>query len=235
MSLQTLTFPTTLHCDACVKAIKPFFDSAPNIKSWQVDLSKPVKTITVSGTNITRHEIAGLLRKADYDIVSEDKLKSSALPEIHSTSKEPGFWKDKMKWRRASLNTLTCLAGCSIGDFSAVVVLQGFFSPISVVTQMAVAVVAGLCTSMMLESVILRVRENFTWKQAVSTAMSMSLLSMITMETAMNTSDFLITGGKRAFTKPQYWIAFAIAAVVGFLIPLPYNYYKLKKYDKACH
>lgn len=102
-------------------------------------------------------------------------------------------------------------------------------------TQMIVAIISGLCTSVMLESVLLRIRENFNWSQAIVTAMSMSFISMLTMETAMNTSDFLITGGKSAFTKPTYWIAFAIASVVGFLTPLPYNYYKLKKYNKACH
>jgi hypothetical protein len=32
-----------------------------------------------------------------------------------------------------------------------------------------------------------------------------------------------------------YWLAFIPAAVAGFLTPLPYNYYQLKKHNRACH
>ncbi|MBI3234816.1 MAG: DUF4396 domain-containing protein [Bacteroidetes bacterium] len=38
-----------------------------------------------------------------------------------------------------------------------------------------------------------------------------------------------------ALSNPNYWLAFIPAAVVGFLVPLPYNYYQLKKHNKACH
>ena len=34
---------------------------------------------------------------------------------------------------------------------------------------------------------------------------------------------------------PMYWFALIPALVVGFLTPLPYNYYKLKKFNQACH
>ena len=63
----------------------------------------------------------------------------------------------------------------------------------------------------------------------------MSFLSMVAMEIAMNATDFMITGGKMALSNPNYWLAFIPAALLGFLVPLPYNYYKLKKYNKACH
>ena len=41
--------------------------------------------------------------------------------------------------------------------------------------------------------------------------------------------------GKAAFENPMYWFALVIAMIAGFLVPLPYNYYKLKKFNKACH
>lgn len=66
---QSITLPTTLHCQGCVNAIQPIFDAATNIKSWQVDLSAPVKTITVTGENVTRDEVARLLRLADYNVI----------------------------------------------------------------------------------------------------------------------------------------------------------------------
>ena len=231
--MNTITVPTNLTCQGCVASIKPFFDHSPKVKEWKVDLTGPVKTVTVTGEHIVKADVAGLLKEAGYDILNVTGSPSAALPPIGNTS--TSFSGDKDKWKRASFNTLNCLLGCSLGDFSAVVIMQGFFPGTSMSAQMLIAIVCGLATSITLETVLLRRREKFTWHQAVTTAFSMSFISMIAMEGAMNTSDFLITGGKSHFTTPQYWIAFGIAAVVGFLTPLPYNYYKLKKYNKACH
>jgi hypothetical protein len=36
-------------------------------------------------------------------------------------------------------------------------------------------------------------------------------------------------------SEPFFWIALAISLLAGFLVPLPYNYFKLRKYNKACH
>ena len=101
--------------------------------------------------------------------------------------------------------------------------------------QMILATVAGLATSVALESVLLKLHEGFNWKLAFQTALSMSFISMVAMELAMNTTDFMITGGKAAFGNPLYWIALLVSLVAGFFAPLPYNYYKLKKFNKACH
>jgi hypothetical protein len=51
----------------------------------------------------------------------------------------------------------------------------------------------------------------------------------------MNLTDFMITGGKAQLTSPTYWLAFIAAALAGFLAPLPYNYYQLKKYNRSHH
>lgn len=147
----------------------------------------------------------------------------------------PSFWADKKIWSRAGFNTLNCLIGCSIGDFGMIIFLQAFYPNTGMMTQMVLATIAGLCTSILLETILLRVREKFNWALALQTAFSMSFISMVAMELAMNTSDFMMTGGKAAFGNPMYWIALAVSLVVGFLAPLPYNYYKLKKYNKACH
>ena len=101
--------------------------------------------------------------------------------------------------------------------------------------QMVLAIIAGLMTSIALESTILRIREKFNWSLALKTAFSMSFISMVGMEIAMNTTDFMITGGKASFNTPGYWFALIPAMVAGFLLPLPYNYYKLQKHGKACH
>lgn len=231
--MNTISLPTTLHCESCIKTITPFFNASEKVKEWKVDLGSPSKTITVSGENLKEEDIVQLLHKAGYDVLHHAPT-SSVLPPI-GNAVDKNFWSDTEKWKRAAFNTLNCLIGCSIGDFGMIIFLQAFYPETPMLVQMFLAVVAGLCTSILLETIILKVRENFDWRLAFTTAFSMSFISMVTMEIAMNISDFIITGGKAAFNSPQYWYAFLIAAIAGFLTPLPYNYYKLKKYNQACH
>lgn len=144
-------------------------------------------------------------------------------------------WTDKPIWQRASLNTLNCLIGCSIGDFGMIIFLQFYYPNTTMTMQMILATISGLVTSIILESILLHSRENIHWKKAFTIAVSMSFLSMLAMEVAMNLTDFMITGGKLSLSSYAYWFAFIPSAIIGFLVPLPYNYYQLKKHNKACH
>jgi hypothetical protein len=67
-------------------------------------------------------------------------------------------------------------------------------------------------------------------KEAFKVAIGMSLISMISMEVAMNIVDVLLTGGAMLT-----WWMIPIMLLAGFITPLPYNYFRLKKYGKACH
>ena len=139
-------------------------------------------------------------------------------------------WKCKHTWRRASVNTLWCLLGCSIGDFGTIFFFQITQNPwsISVLSIMILAIINGLITSIMLETFILS--RQMDLKNAFKTAIGMSLVSMISMEVAMNTVDVLLTGGAMLT-----WWVMPIMLIAGFITPLPYNYFRLKKYGKACH
>ena len=68
------------------------------------------------------------------------------------------------------------------------------------------------------------------FKSAINTAFGMSFISMIGMELSMNITDVILTGGAMLT-----WWAIPIMLFVGFITPLPYNYYKLKKYNIGCH
>ena len=93
---------------------------------------------------------------------------------------------------------------------------------------MALAVVNGIITSIILETIILS--RQMSLKLAFKTAIGMSLISMIAMEAAMNVTDVMLTGGAVL----TWWvIPFMLAA--GFVTPLPYNYWRLKALGKACH
>jgi len=65
---------------------------------------------------------------------------------------------------------------------------------------------------------------------ALRTALGMSLISMISMEAAMNVTDVLLTGGAILT-----WWALPFMLLAGFVTPLPYNYWRLKALGKACH
>ncbi len=196
-----------------------------NIQNWQVDTDNPDKTLMVRGKNMQESRIIQLVQQAGFQASRAEKI----------TRQKKSFWKDQKHWKRASWNTLNCLIGCSIGDFGMIIFLQAQHPQTALTIQMLLAIVAGLCTSILLETIILRVKEHFQWKEAFYTAFSMSFISMVGMELAMNTTDFMITGGQADFKKPVYWLALASALIAGFFAPLPYNYYKLKKFNKTCH
>ena len=65
---------------------------------------------------------------------------------------------------------------------------------------------------------------------AFKTALTMSFISMLAMEIAMNSVDWFILGE----AKIVWWIV-PFMLLAGFLTPWPYNYYRLKKYNIACH
>ena len=94
---------------------------------------------------------------------------------------------------------------------------------------MALAIVNGILTSIGLETVILR-RGGMSLNAAFKTAVGMSLVSMIAMEVAMNATDWFLTGGARLT-----WWVIPLMLLAGFLAPWPYNYWRLKKWGKACH
>ena len=139
-------------------------------------------------------------------------------------------WKCKHTWRRASVNTLWCLLGCSIGDFGTIYFFQVTQNPwsFSVMSIMILAIFNGLITSIMLETFILS--RQMVLRLAFKTAIGMSMISMISMEIAMNVVDVLITGGA-----VLVWWVLPIMLLAGFITPLPYNYYRLKKFGQACH
>ena len=138
-------------------------------------------------------------------------------------------WSCKNTWRISAKNTAWCLLGCAIGDFGTILFFQITKIPFPVLGIMTLAIINGLITSIILETIIL-LRQNFKFSNALKTALGMSFISMISMEVAMNLTDYLITGGAIL----TWWVV-PIMLVVGFLTPLPYNYWILKKFNISCH
>ena len=137
-------------------------------------------------------------------------------------------WKCKHTWRRSAKNTAWCLLGCSIGDFGTILFFQFTEIPWSTLAIMILAIINGIITSIILETIVLS--KQMVIIKAFKTAIGMSLISMISMEVAMNTVDWIIMGD----AKLTWWII-PMMLLAGFLTPWPYNYYRLKKYNIACH
>ena len=138
-------------------------------------------------------------------------------------------WSCKHTWKRSAKNTAWCLLGCAIGDFGTILFFQITKIPFPVLGIMTLAIINGLITSIILETIIL-LRQNFKFSNALKTALGMSFISMISMEVAMNLTDYFLTGGAIL----TWWVV-PIMLVVGFLTPWPYNYLRLKKFNISCH
>ena len=138
-------------------------------------------------------------------------------------------WKCRHTWRRSAKNTAWCLLGCAIGDFGTILFFQVTGIPWPVLAIMILAIINGLITSIILEIIIL-LKQNFNFSQALKTALGMSFISMVSMEVAMNLTDYLLTGGAML----TWWVV-PIMLAVGFVTPWPYNYWRLKKFNIACH
>jgi hypothetical protein len=145
-----------------------------------------------------------------------------------AAEQKPGIdWRDRPVWRQAGINTSWCLLGCSIGDFGTILFFQLSGIPWPTLAIMSLAIVNGLLTSIALETFILS--RQMDLRAAFRTAIGMSMISMVSMEVAMNATDWLLTGGARL----TWWVV-PIMLLVGWITPLPYNYWRLKALGKGC-
>jgi|TARA_Y200000002_G_scaffold265808_1_gene220851 predicted membrane-bound spermidine synthase len=145
------------------------------------------------------------------------------------TQLESFDWSCKHTWKRSAKNTTWCLLGCSIGDFGTILFFQIFNIPFPVLGIMLLAILNGLVTSIILETIIL-MRQKFNFKEALKVAIGMSFISMIAMELAMNLTDYYLTGGAILT-----WWVIPPMLIAGFITPWPYNYWRLKKFGLDCH
>tara|TARA_B100001063_G_scaffold6954_1_gene5231 strand:- start:516 stop:956 length:441 start_codon:yes stop_codon:yes gene_type:complete len=145
------------------------------------------------------------------------------------TQLESFDWSCKHTWKRSAKNTTWCLLGCSIGDFGTILFFQISNIPFPVLGIMLLAILNGLVTSIILETIIL-MRQKFNFKEALKVAIGMSFISMIAMELAMNLIDYYLTGGAILT-----WWVIPPMLIAGFITPWPYNYWRLKKFGLDCH
>jgi len=202
-----------MTCESCVKTVHDALISINGVSSASVSLEESSATATSIG--IDKQTLSHAIRSTGYTV-------DGAGLDFN--------WSDTSVWKQSGYNTMWCLIGCSIGDFGTIAAFQFIFtdSGWSTMSIMILAIINGLLTSIALETVILS--KQLGLYEGFKVAIGMSLISMIAMESAMNITDYLMTGGAMLT-----WWAIPIMLFVGFITPWPYNYWRLKKYGKACH
>jgi hypothetical protein len=76
-----------------------------------------------------------LSRQKTYYYSTKAENATSATIPSRSVWRLP-FWKCRRTWRRAGVNTLRCLVGCTVGDFSALWMLQTYYPELGMTTIM---------------------------------------------------------------------------------------------------
>ena len=204
-----------MTCDGCAGRVRNALEGVSGVTSAEV--SHESGSAIVSHSGVSRDLMSGAVRAIGYTVDGQ-------VEEFH--------WRDGSVWRQSAHNTKWCLVGCSIGDFGTIAAFQ--FIPYldalgwSTMSIMLLAMFNGIMTSIALETIILSAQ--MAMNEAFRVAIGMSLISMISMEAAMNIVDVVLTGG----AKLTLWVIVPML-VAGFLTPWPYNYWRLKKYGMACH
>ena len=204
-----------MTCDGCSSRVRDALQSVSGVSSAEVSHEQGTAVISHSGSS--RENLSRAVRAIGYTV---DGLGE----EFH--------WRDGSIWKQSAHNTKWCLIGCSIGDFGTIAAFQ--FIPYldalgwSTMSIMLLAIFNGIMTSIALETFILSAQ--MALKEAFKVAIGMSLISMISMEAAMNITDVILTGGAMLT-----WWVLPIMLLAGFITPWPYNYWRLKKYGVACH
>ena len=205
-----------MTCDGCSSNVSSALNSLASVSS--ADVSHVTGTAVITHSGATFEEIKLAIQKSGYLVDGES---------------EPFNWTDGPVWRQSAHNTKWCLVGQnSIGDFGTIAAFQfiPYFNDLgwSTMSIMLLAMFNGIMTSIALETFILSAQ--MALNEAFRVAIGMSLISMISMEAAMNIVDVVLTGG----AKLTLWVIIPML-VAGFLTPWPYNYWRLKKYGVACH
>ena len=202
-----------MTCDGCAGRVRSALEELDGVISAAV--SHEAGSAVVEHSGVERNSMVAAVLGTGYTVDGQVEEYS---------------WGDGATWRQAANNTKWCLIGCSIGDFGTIAAFQFVFtdSGWSPMMIMALAMFNGIMTSIALETVILSAQ--MALNEAFRVAIGMSLISMLSMEAAMNIVDLVLTGG----AKLTWWVLVPML-VAGFLTPWPYNYWRLKKYDAACH
>ena len=223
-----------MTCNGCANNVKNALSSVVGVSDVNVDLEGAKATVNLD-SDLDKQTLEEAVTAAGYSIHEP----GTALDLLQFSAPTPTEfnWSDRSVWKQSAHNTKWCLIGCSIGEFGTLAYYS--YSGMTVGLELysyiwyfyaILPLINGLITSVMLETGIL-MRGQMDFRNALSTALGMSFISMLMMEIAMEITDLLFTKGELGLMP----LAIPFMLIVGFLTPWPYNYWRLKKYGQACH
>jgi copper chaperone len=65
--METMKFKTNINCGGCLRGVTPALDGNEAIKSWEVDLQSPDRTLTVETEALTADEVKAVVAGAGYE------------------------------------------------------------------------------------------------------------------------------------------------------------------------
>lgn len=138
-------------------------------------------------------------------------------------------------WRQAASITLHCLTGCAIGEWLGLSI--GLLLDLPIGARIGLAVALAYVSGFVLTLIPL-LRGGMRFGRAFQIVWVGEAVSIAAMEIAMNVVDYHLGGMRRGMTllHPQYWIAFGVAAMSGYVAAWPVNRWMLARgVKKACH
>ena len=63
--MKTLRFKTNIMCSGCIAKVTPFLNGEKEIVSWEVDIAKPDKVLTVT-TDSSAETVQRIIEQAGY-------------------------------------------------------------------------------------------------------------------------------------------------------------------------
>jgi copper chaperone len=64
--MKTLKFKTNINCNGCIAKVTPSLNQVKGILTWDVDISNPLKILSVETENINEDEIITMVKNAGY-------------------------------------------------------------------------------------------------------------------------------------------------------------------------
>lgn len=61
-----MKFKTNIKCDGCIATVTPTLDQAVGAGKWSVDLSSPLRILTLESTEVSANEIKAGLASVGY-------------------------------------------------------------------------------------------------------------------------------------------------------------------------
>ncbi len=166
----------------------------------------------------------------------DDSRPTAAEPAVpaHPEHGHHGTHAIDSRWRTAARITLHCLTGCAVGEWTglAIGVSLGWSTAPTIALAVTLAFAFGFAFT-----IVPMMRRGMTAAQAFRIVWLGETVSIAVMELVMNVVDYQLGGMGPGMSPlhPQFWIAFGIAAVAGYLAALPVNKWLLSRNLKKCH